>query len=71
LAIDRNMGARGLRTIIENAMMGIMYKTPSEPDIENVKVTKDVIEKNAEPNVTRRKADDQENNDEIKAANDH
>ncbi|MCX0290583.1 ATP-dependent Clp protease ATP-binding subunit ClpX [Lactobacillus kullabergensis] len=71
LAIDRNMGARGLRTIIENAMMGIMYKTPSEPDIENVKVTKDVIEKNAEPNVTRRKDDDQENNDEIKAANDH
>ena len=71
LAIDRNMGARGLRTIIENAMMGIMYKTPSEPDIENVKVTKDVIEKNAEPHVTRRKDDDQENDDEIKAANDH
>ena len=71
LAIDRNMGARGLRTIIENAMMGIMYKTPSEPDIENVKVTKDVIEKNAEPKLTRRKDDDQENDDEIKAANDH
>ena len=71
LAIERNMGARGLRTIIENAMMGIMYKTPSEPDIENVKVTEDVIEKNAEPNVTRRKEDDQENNEEIKAANDH
>ncbi len=71
LAIDRNMGARGLRTIIENAMMGIMYKTPSEPDIENVKVTKDVIEKNAEPHVTRRKDNDQENDDEIKAANDH
>ena len=71
LAIERTMGARGLRTIIENAMMGIMYKTPSEPDIENVKVTKDVIEKNAEPNVTRRKEDDQENNEEIKAANDH
>ena len=71
LATERNMGARGLRTIIENAMMGIMYKTPSEPDIENVKVTEDVIEKNAEPNVTRRKEDDQENNEEIKAANDH
>ena len=71
LAIERNMGARGLRTIIENAMMGIMYKTPSEPDIENVKVTKDVIEKNGEPKVTRRKEDDQENNEEIKAANDH
>ena len=71
LAIERNMGARGLRTIIENAMMGIMYKTPSEPDIEKVKVTKDVIECNAEPEVTRREDDNPEDNLEIKAANDH
>ena len=71
LAIERNMGARGLRTIIENAMMGIMYETPSEPDIENVKVTKDVIESNAEPEVTRREDDNPEDNLEIKAANDH
>ncbi len=70
LAIERNMGARGLRTIIENAMMGIMYKTPSEPDIEKVKVTKDVIESNAEPEVTRREDDNPEDNLEIKAAND-
>ncbi|WP_201726319.1 ATP-dependent Clp protease ATP-binding subunit ClpX, partial [Lactobacillus helveticus] len=34
LAIQRNMGARGLRTIIENSIMDIMYKTPSEKDIE-------------------------------------
>ena len=71
LAIERNMGARGLRTIIENAMMGIMYKTPSEPEIEKVKVTKDVIESNAEPEVTRREDDNPEDNLEIKAANDH
>ena len=71
LAIERNMGARGLRTIIENAMMGIMYKTPSEPDIEKVKVTKDVIESNADPEVTRREDDNPEDNLEIKAANDH
>ena len=70
-AVERNMGARGLRTIIENAMMGIMYKTPSEPDIEKVKVTKDVIESNAEPEVTRREDDNPEDNLEIKAANDH
>ncbi|MDF7668398.1 ATP-dependent Clp protease ATP-binding subunit ClpX [Lactobacillus sp. ESL0703] len=59
MAIERNMGARGLRTIIENAMMGIMYKTPSEPDIEEVEVTKDVITHNAEPKVTRRADDDE------------
>lgn len=70
LAIERNMGARGLRTIIENAMMSIMYQTPSEPDIEKVVVTKEVITQNAEPKIIR---DDQDAaaNQEVKAANDH
>lgn len=53
LAIKRNMGARGLRTIIENALMDIMYKTPSESDISKVEVTKDVITRHAQPRVTR------------------
>ncbi|MDF7672080.1 ATP-dependent Clp protease ATP-binding subunit ClpX [Lactobacillus sp. ESL0701] len=67
MAIERNMGARGLRTIIENAMMGIMYKTPSETDIEEVEVTKDVITHDAEPKITRHVEDD-----EMKVtANDH
>ncbi len=55
LAIQRNMGARGLRTIIENLIMDIMYKTPSEKDIEAVEVTKDVIIRHAEPKVIRKK----------------
>lgn len=55
LAIQRNMGARGLRTIIENSIMDIMYETPSEEDIESVEVTKDVITRHASPRVTRRK----------------
>ena len=52
-AIQRNMGARGLRTIIENSIMDIMYETPSEEDIETVEVTKDVITKHAKPKVIR------------------
>lgn len=55
LAIQRNMGARGLRTIIENSIMDIMYKTPSEKDIEAVEVTKDVIIRHAEPKDIRKK----------------
>lgn len=55
LAIQRNMGARGLRTIIENSIMDIMYKTPSEKDIEAVEVTKYVIIRHAEPKVIRKK----------------
>lgn len=52
LAISRNMGARGLRSIIENALMDVMYRIPSEDDIESVQVTKDVITKHAKPRVT-------------------
>lgn len=60
LAIQRNMGARGLRTIIENSIMDIMYGTPSEEDIESVEVTKDVITKHAKPRVVRKNSDDVE-----------
>lgn len=60
LAIQRNMGARGLRTIIENSIMDIMYETPSEEDIETVEVTKDVITNHAKPKVIRKNTDNKE-----------
>ena len=60
LAIQRNMGARGLRTIIENSIMDIMYETPSEEDIESVEVTKDVITRHAKPRVVRKNSEDTE-----------
>ncbi|RHW50466.1 ATP-dependent Clp protease ATP-binding subunit ClpX [Lactobacillus bombicola] len=71
LAIERNMGARGLRTIIENAMMSIMYEIPSETDIERVEVTEDVITKQAEPRVVRKKESDKPLKEEVKVVNDH
>ena len=67
LAIQRNMGARGLRTIIENSIMDIMYETPSEEDIETVDVTIDVITKHAKPKVIRKNTD----NKEQVSVNDH
>ncbi len=67
LAIQRNMGARGLRTIIENSIMDIMYETPSEEDIETLEVTKDVITKHAKPKVIRKNTD----NKEQVSVNDH
>lgn len=69
LAIERNMGARGLRTIIENAMMGIMYKTPSEPDIQKIIITEDVIKNQKEPQMIRHK--EQSDDREAKVANDN
>ena len=42
-ALERNTGARGLRTIMEEVMMDIMYETPSDETIEKVIVTEKSI----------------------------
>lgn len=60
VAISRHMGARGLRSIIENSMMDIMYETPSDNSIEQVEITKDVITKHARPRVSRAKDEKKE-----------
>lgn len=54
LAIQRDMGARGLRSIIENSMMNIMYETPSEDNIKEVIVTNDVITEGTNPQVIQK-----------------
>ena len=48
-AIDRKTGARGLRGVIEEAMLDIMYEIPSRDDIEKCVITKEVIENKVEP----------------------
>ncbi|MDO5725160.1 MAG: ATP-dependent Clp protease ATP-binding subunit ClpX [Tissierellia bacterium] len=48
-AVERKAGARGLRGIIENAMLETMYEAPSRTDIEKIIITEDVVENNAEP----------------------
>ncbi len=45
----RNTGARGLRAILEEIMMEIMYEIPSRKDIKKVIINEDVIANNAEP----------------------
>ena len=51
-AIDRNTGARGLRSIIEHSLMETMYEIPSLENVEKVVVTKECIEdKDAKPNI--------------------
>lgn len=44
LAIERNTGARGLRSIIEELMLPVMYDIPSRRDVKKVVVTKDFVE---------------------------
>ena len=47
--LKRNTGARGLRAIIEEVMMDIMYEIPSRKDIKKVIITGPVIDEGAEP----------------------
>ncbi|MCR1850244.1 ATP-dependent Clp protease ATP-binding subunit ClpX [Paeniclostridium sordellii] len=48
-AIERNTGARGLRSIVENIMMDIMYEIPSRDDIKKIILTEACVEEEAEP----------------------
>jgi len=42
-------GARGLRAIMEEVMLDIMYEVPSQTEIKEVVITEDVILKKGEP----------------------
>ncbi len=52
-AIALHTGARGLRTIVENAMLDIMYKVPSDKSIRKIIITSDTIENSAPPKVVK------------------
>ena len=52
-AVQRKTGARGLRSIMEGMMTEIMYEIPSDEDIAEVEITKEVVENQAEPKVER------------------
>ena len=53
-ALERETGARGLRAIMENAMLDLMYRIPSDESISRCVITRNMIEKNLaiEENVT-------------------
>ena len=53
-AIDMQIGARGLRSVMEKLMTDIMYTVPSDPSIEKVVVTADCVKNGTEPLVIHR-----------------
>ena len=55
-AIERKTGARGLRGILEETMMDIMYEIPSREDVEKVLINKDCIENKSEPILSLKKS---------------
>lgn len=48
-AIRRNTGARGLRAIVEDIMLNVMYDLPSRNDVSKCVITQDVVLKKEEP----------------------
>ncbi len=54
-AIKRKVGARGLRIILEELMLDIMYQVPSVPDIKELVISKDVVERRVPPLTAIRK----------------
>jgi len=49
LAADRKSGARGLRAILENTMLDIMYDIPSRQDVRECVINEDVVLNKAQP----------------------
>ena len=47
--LDRNTGARGLRSIIETTMRDVMFEIPSRSDVREVVITRESIEDNVPP----------------------
>ena len=58
-ALERETGARGLRSIIEGALLDVMFELPSRKDVSKCVITKETIEKGLKPTlVTSAGADD-------------
>ena len=54
-ALQRKSGARGLRSIIEECMLDLMYEIPSSDEIAEVVLNREAIEKTAQPKIVLRK----------------
>ncbi|HEX2109998.1 MAG TPA: ATP-dependent Clp protease ATP-binding subunit ClpX [Gaiellaceae bacterium] len=48
-ALERETGARGLRSIIEHALLDVMFELPSRKDVNKCVITKETIERNLRP----------------------
>jgi ATP-dependent Clp protease ATP-binding subunit ClpX len=55
-ALKRNVGARGLRVILEEIMLELMYVIPSQRDISEVVITEETVLHRTQPLTTLRKA---------------
>jgi len=55
-AKDAGTGARALRMIVENLLVDLMYKTPSDPSIKRITITDECVTGNKEPEIEKEEA---------------
>ncbi len=60
-ALDRKTGARGLRSILEEALLETMYAMPDYKDVNEVVINREVIEGSAQPYLVSEKTKDKKN----------
>ena len=53
-AVEMEIGARGLRSVMERVMTDVMYSVPSDPTIEKVVITPECVTEDAQPEITHR-----------------
>jgi ATP-dependent Clp protease ATP-binding subunit ClpX len=57
LALLRGTGARGLRAILEEVLLHVMYDIPSREDVAKVVITGEVVKNNVNPTIVPREID--------------
>lgn len=55
-SFERKTGARGLRAVVEDVMMDIMYEVPSDDNVIGCTITKDSVEKKTQPELKYKKS---------------
>jgi ATP-dependent Clp protease ATP-binding subunit ClpX len=55
-ALTRNVGARGLRIILEELMLDLMYTIPSQRDVKQIVINEEVVASRVQPIMLYKKA---------------
>jgi ATP-dependent Clp protease ATP-binding subunit ClpX len=64
-ALERETGARGLRSIIEHALLDVMFELPSRRDVSKCVITKETIEKDLKPTLVTSAGADADEHEEL------
>ncbi|MCS6837971.1 MAG: ATP-dependent Clp protease ATP-binding subunit ClpX [Bdellovibrionaceae bacterium] len=68
LAIKRKTGARGLRSVIEAAMLDVMFEIPSKKDVKQVIITEEVITQGLKPEIIFKTKEEKEEENKTEIA---